>query len=306
MKAFYLYASLCLLALGTSCSTNEDSMTWSDDPDAVIVNVTAGGLQTRSNPIADLTDEDKEKTTQFNENDKIKISYDNKSTITYTLTGGKWEPEEGKYLKWEDGEHTFVAWYPSDALWIMGMLRPVKNQSSIEDLQKADFMQTVNNITEIPKDRTLNLTLARRRARVVVNINKFNEQFGSDEKVKSITFFSDGTPYKLSGDGGVGTTYVFLIAPSEASSANEFLSIETTSGAVVKKQAVPEIKEGYSYTYSLNIGKDRIVFGEVTVEPWTDGGVLPDGGNISENVTRSLDGITAPNTEFIVKPNSNE
>lgn len=122
MKAFYLYASLCLLALGTSCSTNENSMTWSDDPDAVIVNVTAGGLQTRSNPIADLTDEDKEKTTQFNENDKIKISYDNKSTITYTLTGGKWEPEEGKYLKWEDGEHTFVAWYPSDALWIMGML----------------------------------------------------------------------------------------------------------------------------------------------------------------------------------------
>ena len=63
MKAIHIYISALLALVLAGCSSDEAPMTWSDDPNAVIVKATVGGLLTRSNPIADL-ENDKENSTK--------------------------------------------------------------------------------------------------------------------------------------------------------------------------------------------------------------------------------------------------
>ncbi len=263
-------------------------MTWSDDPNAVIVKASVGGLKTRSNPVSDLQSE-QNKLTEFNEGDQIGIT-SNGETVAYTLTNGNWEPEAGKYLKWklEDSQCTFKVFYPYEGN-AFGQFTPVTDQSSLENLRKADFMQVFKGFAIIPEDRTLSTTLGRKTARIVVNINKFNNQFADGEKVTDIKFFTDGIPYKLQGDGGVGTTYVFLTPAKEADGYSDFIAMTTSSGTQLKKANVGELKAGHSYTFNLNVGKDRIDIESVTVQDW-DGGLLPDGGELEkEDININLD-----------------
>ena len=288
MKAIHIYISALLALVLAGCSSDEAPMTWSDDPNAVIVKATVGGLLTRSNPIADL-ENDKDKLTEFNEGDQIGIT-SNGETVAYTLTNGNWEPEAGKYLKWklEDSQYTFKVFYPYEGN-AFGQFTPVTDQSSLENLRKADFMQVFKGFAIIPEDRTLSTTLGRRTARIVVNINKFNNQFADGEKVTDIKFFTDGIPYKLDGDGGVGTTYVFLTQAKEADGYSDFIAMTTSSGTQLKKANVGELKAGHSYTFNLNVGKDRIDIESVTVQDW-DGGLLPDGGELEkEDININLD-----------------
>ena len=129
---------MVLLALWTGCTADDEQMTWKDDPNAVIVKVTASGLATKSNPIGDLQDP-KASTTSFNVGDKIGISCNNMEAIAYTLTANGWEPETWKYLKWESDQPTFKAFYPFEGNRFSNFT-PVKDQKELENLQKADFM----------------------------------------------------------------------------------------------------------------------------------------------------------------------
>lgn len=285
MKRFYLYLSMALTALlWTGCTADDEMTTWRDDPDAVIIKATVGGLDSRSNPAGDLLNQNN--LTQFNEGDKIYIrNHNTVTTVAYTLTDGKWEPEAGKYLKWISGWTLLSAYYPY--IW-SGLSTPtVKDQSDLEKLQKADFMFSSYGTTEIPDNRILELSLARQTARIVITVNRFYNQFETGEKVTDIKLFGDCIPYRLEGDGSAGTKYVFL-APRQDSSDKEFIAVTTSSGVTVKKLMIPQLTPSTSYSYDLNIGKDRLDIANVSVTDWTDGGVIPD-GNLSEVFDLDLD-----------------
>ena len=287
MRQFYLYISMVLLALWTGCTADDEQMTWKDDPNAVIVKVTASGLATKSNPIGDLQDP-KASTTSFNVGDKIGISCNNMEAIAYTLTANGWEPETGKYLKWESDQPTFKAFYPFEGN-SFGNFTPVKDQTKLENLQKADFMQVMKGFSKIPDNHTLELSMGRMTARIIVTVNQFHSQFGADEKVKEIKFFGDGIPYTLSGNGSKGTKYIFLI-PRQNGGSGEFLSVTTSSGVTVKRTTIPELKAGHSYSFNLNIGKDALEVKNITVEGWKEGEVIP--GNLSAVYDLDLTGYS--------------
>ncbi len=136
--------------------------------------------------------------------------------------------------------------------------------------------------------------MSRKTARIVVNINKFNSQFKDDEKVTDIKFFTNGIPYTLQGDGGVGTTYVFLTQAKEANGYSKFIAMTTSSGTQLKKANVGNLNAGCSYTFNLTVGKDGIDIESVTVQGWTDGGLLPDGGKLEkEDININLDNFDA-------------
>ena len=283
MKRFYLYLSMALTALWTGCTADDEMTTWRDDPDAVIIKATVGGLDSRSNPAGDLLNQNN--LTQFNEGDKIYIRSNNDATVAYTLTDGKWEPEAGKYLKWISEGAYFSVYYPY--IWNGNSTPTVKDQSDLEKLQKADFMFLYYGTTKIPDNRILELSLARQTARIVITVNHFYNQFETGEKVTDIRLFGDCIPYRLEGDGSAGTKYVFL-APRQDSSDKEFIAVTTSSGVIAKKLMIPQLRSCTSYSYDLNIGKDRLDIANVSVTDWTDGGVIPD-GNLSEVFDLDLD-----------------
>ena len=289
MKTIHLYISALLALMLAGCSSDDAPMSWRDDPNAVIVKASVGGLLTRSNPISDLQNEN-DKLTEFNEGDQIGIT-SNGETVAYTLTNGNWEPEAGKYLKWkpEGGYYVFNMFYPYEGN-AYDQFTPVKDQSSLENLRKADFMQTNINYGTAPDNRTIKAEFERKTARIVVNINKFNNQFADGEKVTDIKFFTDGTPYTLRGDGGVGTTYVFLTPEKGKDDYSDFITMTTSSGTQLKKANVGDLSAGHSYTFNLTVGKERIEIKSVTVQDWTSGGLLPDGGELEkEDININLD-----------------
>lgn len=289
MKTIHLYLCALLALALTGCSSDETPMKWSDDPDAVIVKASVGGLLTRSNPISDLQEEN-DKLTEFNEGDRIGIT-SNGETVAYTLTNGNWEPEAGKYLKWklEENSYDFKVFYPYEGN-TYDQFTPVTDQSSLENLRKADFMQVEPLYREIPDDRTITAQLGRTTARIVVNITHFNDQFAEGEKVTDIKFFTDGIPYRVTGDGGVGSTYVFLTPAKAKDGYSDFIAMTTSSGTQLKKANVGDLSAGHSYTFNLNVGKDRINIESVTVQDWTNGGLLPDGGELKkEDININLD-----------------
>ncbi len=294
MKAIHLYISALLALMLAGCSSDDAPMTWSDDPNAVIVKAAMAGLKTRSNPTADLQG-DNDKVKEFNEGDKIGITF-NGETVAYTLTNGNWEPEAGKYLKWKASDgvyYDFKAFYPYEGN-AYNSFTPVNDQSDLENLCKADFMDVQKSMKKKPEDNTLDIEFFRKTARIVVNINKFNNQFADGEKVTEIKFFTDGIPYRLDGDGGAGTTYVFLTPTKSADSYSDFIAMTTSSGTQLKKANVGDINGGNSYTFNLTVGKDRIDIESVTVQDWTDGGVLPDGGELTkDDININLDDFDA-------------
>lgn len=274
------------------CSVDNGPATWSDDPYAVKIRVTAGGLTSKSNPAADLEGPSKaDLVSRFTPGDKVSVN-DEERTVVYTLTeDGKWEPENGQYLKWKpDGPQRFKSFYPCDGnASFDGLGRTVSDQSSLAALQGADFMRSETIKTRIPSDRVLELKLYRQMARVVVKINRFNSQFGADEKVTDLKLFNSGTPYRLNGDGGTGSTYVYLTSPT-AESDNGFISLTTSSGVSLKVAKVPRLQQGFSYTYNLNIGRDKIELAGPAVEDWNEGGVVP--GKTQTVVPFSLEGAS--------------
>ena len=284
-KILGLVATAGLLLAG--CATDSDnSNTWLSDPNAVHVSASVGSIFTRSNPAAS----DEAGQTSFNTGDVMGVS-NNGTSLNYTFNGTDWQPGNGSYLVWDASNLTFQCWYPADGknTYSKGYIQ--EDQSSKEEIAKSDYMTAeVTTLTEIPDSRQLNVALVRKTARLILNIQSFNDQFTADTKVNHIRIASNAStdtnettiinikPLQ-NGEGGIGTTYTALVAPGSVEGKLYFTTDEATETPLVVKTGT--LEAGKSYTYNLIVGKNKVTIGNVTVAEWTTGEIT--GGKAEYN-----------------------
>ena len=288
MKYKKILTWACTAALFlTGCTTDTaNNGRWMEDSNAVRIQASAGSTLTRSNPI------DESKQTGFNQGDKISVRNRN-ITVNYTLNGEIWQPEDNdKYLVWDEKNLTFEGYYPYDGKndFSVGYIK--QDQSTPKALAQSDYMYSTYNVPSIPSDKHLTLELERKTARLIFNIQKFNDEFSTEAKVTELKIYSYEntneettddwgpiTPYQV-GNGGVGTTYTALVIPGviyaelNTSETHSYLPSEEPEAL---KLETGELKAGYSYTYNLIVGKNKVTVGGVTVAGWTPGTPLPEG-----------------------------
>ena len=274
-KILGLVATAGLLLAG--CATDSDnSNTWLSDPNAVHVSASVGSIFTRSNPAA--SDEDGQKS--FNTGDVMGVS-NNGTSITYTYNKGTndWQPGSGSYLVWDASDLTFQCWYPAACknTYSKGYIQ--EDQSNATEIAKSDYMKAeVTTLTEIPGNRQLNVALERKTARLILNIQSFNDQFdASTTKVNHIRIASkastDASESSIvnikplqNGEGRIGTTYTALVMPGTIEANLYFTSEESAETPLVVKTGT--LEAGKSYTYNLIVGKNKVTIGNVTVAEW--------------------------------------
>ena len=274
-KILGLVATAGLLLAG--CATDSDnSNTWLSDPNAVHVSASVGSIFTRSNPAA--SDETGQK--GFNNGDVMGVS-NNGTSITYTYNKGTndWQPGDGSYLVWDASNLTFQCWYPADGNNSFSKGYIQEDQSNETAIAKSDYMTAeVTDLKEIPGNRQLKVELVRKTARLILNIQSFNDQFDANTtKVnhiriasKASTDASETSTVNIkplqNGEGGIGTTYTALVAPGTTEGHLYFTSEESTETPLVVKTGT--LEAGKSYTYNLIVGKNTITVNDVTVAEW--------------------------------------
>ena len=288
-KILGLVATAGLLLAG--CATDSDnSNTWLSDPNAVHVSASVGSIFTRSNPAAAEEKDQK----SFNTGDVMGVS-NNGTSITYTYNKGTndWQPGSGSYLVWDASDLTFQCWYPADGKNSFSKGYIQEDQSNADVIAKSDYMKAeVTTLTEIPGNRQLNVALVRKTARLILNIQSFNDQFdASTTKVNHIRIASKASTGAAetstvnikplqNGEGGIGTTYTALVIPGEVEGHLYFTSEESTETPLVVKTGT--LEAGKSYTYNLIVGKNKVTIGGVTVAEWGTDKI--DGGKAEEHI----------------------
>lgn len=284
-KILGLVATAGLLLAG--CATDSDNNnTWLSDSNAVHVSASVGSIFTRSNP----TDEAKQ--TSFNNGDVMGVSNNGKS-LNYTFNGTDWQPGNESYLVWDNSNLTFQCWYPADGKNSFSKGYIQKDQSGATEIAKSDYMTAaVTNLTEIPGDRQLKVAMERKTARLILNIQSFNDQFdASTIKVNHIRIASkastDASESSIvnikplqNGEGSIGTTYTALVMPGAVDGHLYFKAEGTTETPLVVKTG--DLKAGMSYTYNLIVGKNKIAINDITVKDWATGEIT--GGKAEEAI----------------------
>ena len=264
-----------ILAL-SSCSESEDLLSaFHSDPNAVRITAEVGKASangfTRSNPLG-ATEADQKK---FNDGDMISVKADGQDAVTYQLNGDEWQPQGGKFLKWESDEMNFTAYYPDT---FDGNLDKVTLPAEYDaaSLAANDFMSYSGKQSNT-KGNQLSLIMERKMARVVVEIDGFNDQYAG-ATVNSINSLSicGIKAYKHS-----DKKFYALIKPCDAQSSATFISLDVAEGAskttTETLTGIPELTAGKSYTYQLTVGKDKVSVSGITVKDWQTGNIT--GGN---------------------------
>ena len=317
----YMGMALIMAALA-SCSSDDDFGTnWQNDPTAVRVSATVGGVFTRSNPVA-TTETDQ---MNFNGGDAITISTEGQASVNYILKDGTWGPEtSGQFLKWSSESMTFTARYPKGS---GDFIVPI-NQYVIDTIASADYMTAEKSYAKIPDSRKVDFRFERQMARVVITIAGFNNEFSDKASVSemyvtskeriakdgsAVTATSDIIPYSQDRYGKKGSIYYALVAPNTATNY-EFIKLTVKYESDIKDLTVKNpvaLEAGKSYNFNLTIGKDGVSLGTVSVEDWGNTGTISGGeasidlidlskGNI--NITSdgyyviTTNGVTTANT----------
>lgn len=322
MKTIKYMGMALIMAALASCSSDDDFGTnWQNDPTAVRVSATVGGVFTRSNQVATKeTDQ-----MNFNGGDAITISTEGQASVNYILKDGTWGPEtSGQFLKWSSELMTFTARYPKGS----GDFIVPTNQNGIAEIASADYMTATTVYDKIPDDRKVNFAFDRQMARVVITIAGFNNEFSDKASVSemyvtskeriakdgsAVTATSDIIPYSQSRYGKKGSIYYALVAPNTATNY-EFIKLRVKYESDVKSLTVKNpvaLEAGKSYNFNLTIGKNGVSLGTVSVEDWGNTGTISGGeasidlidlskGNI--NITSdgyyviTTNGVTTANT----------
>ena len=260
-----------ILAL-SACSESEDLLSaFHSDPNAVRITAEVGKASansfTRSYPLGDAEAQKK-----FKEGDEISVKADGQDAVTYQLNGNEWQPQGGKFLKWESDKMNFTAYYPAS---FDGNLDKVILPAEYDEASLAanDFMSYYGLQTNTNGNQ-LTLTMNRMMARVVVEIDGFNDQYAG-ATVNSLSICGIKA-YKHT-DG----KFYALIKPCEAQNSATFLSLEVAEGAskttTETLTGIPALAAGNSYTYKLKVGKDKISVSGITVKDWTTGTITDNG-----------------------------
>ena len=251
-----------ILAL-TACSESEDLLAaYHSDSKAVHITAQVGKASadgfTRSNPLGTAEEQAK-----FNENDEISVQADGQDAVTYKLVGSEWQPQGGKFLKWEKETMNFTAYYPAK---FNGTINQPTEYNKEADLAAADFMSFTGNVTN-SGDNSLTLTMNRLMARVVVEIADFNDQYANAtvDNIKSVSI-KGVKAYKHSDN-----KFYALMVPCDAQSTENFLSLEVGEGNTETLTGIPALESGKSYTYQLTVGKNKVSVTGITVADWTKG-----------------------------------
>ena len=263
-----------ILAL-SACSESEDLLSaFHSDPNAVRITAEVGKASangfTRSNPLG-ATEADQK---SFNNGDMISVQADGQDAVTYQLNGEEWQPQGGKFLKWESDEMTFTAYYPAT---FDGNLDEVTLPAEYDEasLVANDFMSYTGKQSNT-KGNQLSLTMERKMARVVVEIDGFNDQYAG-ATVNSLSICGIKA-YKHTDN-----KFYALIKPCAAQSSATFISLDVAEGASKTTETltgIPALTAGKSYTYKLTVGKDKVSVSGIYVADWTDGTIT--GGNTEE------------------------
>ena len=270
-----------ILAL-SACSESEDLLSaYHSDSKAVHITAQVGKASadgfTRSNPLGDAKEQAK-----FNDGDMISVKAEGQDAVTYKFVekAKEWQPQDGKFLKWEKETMNFTAYYPVS---FNGTINQPEEYTSLESLAAADFMSFTGNVPN-PGDNSLTLTMERKMARVVVEIADFNDQYTKNATVKSVTINGNIKAYKHEADG----KFYALINPNSIPGATApFLSLEVAEGESKTTETLtttPTFKAGNSYTYKLKVGKNKISVLGITVAPWNTGTITE--GSKAEQIIR--------------------
>lgn len=302
MKTIKYMGMALIMAALASCSSDDDFGTnWQNDPTAVRVSATVGGVFTRSNPVATKeTDQ-----MNFNGGDAITISTEGQASVNYILKDGTWGPEtSGQFLKWSSELMTFTARYPKGS----GDFIVPTNQNGIAEIASADYMTATTVYDKIPDDRKVNFAFDRQMARVVITIAGFNNEFSDKASVSemyvtskeriakdgsAVTATSDIIPYSQSRYGKKGSIYYALVAPNTATNY-EFIKLRVKYESDVKSLTVKNpvaLEAGKSYNFNLTIGKNGVSLGTVSVEDWGNTGTI-SGGEASIDLSKGNINIT--------------
>ena len=267
-----------ILAL-SACSESEDLLSaFHSDPNAVRITAEVGKASangfTRSFPLG-ATEADQKK---FKEGDMISVKADGQDAVTYQLNGTEWQPQGSKFLKWESNEMTFTAYYPAtfDGNLDNVILPKEYNEAS---LAANDFMSYSGKQSNTNGNQ-LSLIMERKMARVVVEIDGFNDQYAG-AKIDNINSLSicGIKAYKHS-----DKKFYALIKPCEAQNSATFISLDVAEGAskttTETLTGIPALVAGKSYTYKLTVGKDKISVSGIYVADWTGGTIT--GGKTEE------------------------
>ena len=262
-------AAISMILALSGCSESEDLLSaFHSDPNAVRITAQVGKTSadgfTRSYPLGTAEEQAK-----FKENDEISVKADGQDAVTYKLVGSEWQPQDGKFLKWENETMNFTAYYPAS---YSGTITQPAEYTSVESLAAADYMSFSGPQTN--KDgNNLTLTMEREMARVVVDITGFNDQYAGAtiDNVNSLSICGVKA-YKHS-DG----KFYALIKPCAAQNSETFISLDVAEGESKTTETltgIPELAPGKSYTYHLTVGKSKVTIGDVTVADWQTGAIL--------------------------------
>ena len=269
-------AAISMILALSGCSESEDLLSaFHSDPNAVRITAQVGKASadgfTRSYPLGDS-----EKQKEFKEDDEISVKAEGQDAVTYKLVGSEWQPQDGKFLKWENETMNFTAYYP--ASYKGGTITQPAEYTSVESLAAADYMSFSGPQTN--KDgNNLTLTMEREMARVVVDITGFNDQYAGAtiDNINSLSIC--GVKAYKHNDG----KFYALIKPCAAQSSATFLSLDVAEGESKTTETltgIPALTAGNSYTYKLKVGKNKISVSGITVKDWTTGDIT--GGKTEE------------------------
>ena len=260
-----------ILAL-TACSESEDLLSaFHSDPNAVRITAQVGKASadgfTRSNPLG-ATEADQKK---FNDGDMISVKADDQDAVTYQLNNNEWQPQDGKFLKWESDEMNFTAYYPAT---FDGNLNNITLPAEYDEATLAanDFM-SYNGKQSNTNGNQLSLIMERKMARVVVEIDGFKDQYAGAtiDNVNSLSICGVKA-YKHSDN-----KFYALIKPCEAQNSATFISLDVAEGAskttTETLAGIPALTAGNSYTYQLTVGKDKVSVSGITVKDWQTGNI---------------------------------
>ena len=274
MKIMKRMMSLAAAILALSaCSESEDLLSaFHSDPNAVRITAEVGKASangfTRSFPLGDA-----EAQTKFKDGDMISVKADGQDAVTYQLNNNEWQPQGGKFLKWESETMNFTAFYPAS---FNGTITQPTEYTDEASLAKADFMSFSGPQTNTNNSNNLTLTMERKMARVVVMIDGFKDQYAGAtiDNVNSLSICGVKA-YKHSDN-----KFYALIKPCEAQNSATFISLDVAEGASKTTETlagIPALAAGNSYTYQLTVGKDKVSVSGITVKDWTTGNIT--GGN---------------------------
>ena len=291
-KLKYIIMEILIPGLGLNSCSKDNGITESyiNDLNAVQIIVYVNNNKVKSNPVSN--DSDTRKT--FKDKDKITVSTNDGQSAIYTLNSYTWNPSDAtKYIKWENSAMIFSAFYPAHTednnAGINTFTLPI-DQSTSDKIASADYMTAIT-ASKKQSDSPIDIKFIRKTALINIKISEFGNQYSeTQKKISNVKIYSAKinlksslstpiTPYtttEIDGYGKKSTVYSAIVLPTNATEGKTFITL--IDGA--KNQAtainIPEAKAGYSYTYLIKVGKNKISIISAKEIPWIKGTTITE------------------------------